>query len=59
VEEESAVLVIRVWREGDELRARLTEQTEHTEQRWEQRAAAGEDAILAAVRDWLHALTRQ
>lgn len=56
-DEHAAVLVIRVWRESGaepgDLRARLTETLDVDEPGWEERAAAGEEAILAAVRSWL------
>jgi len=59
LEESSAVLVIRAWHEpGTEpghVRARLTQTADADAPGWEQAAADGEDAILAAVRDWLHA----
>ena len=55
--ERAAVLVIRAWREpGSEpsdVRARLTQTQDADAPGWEERAAAGEEAILAAVRDWL------
>ena len=58
-EESAAVLVIRAWHEpGTEpggVRARLTQTPDTDAPGWEQIAAEGEDAILAAVRDWLHA----
>ena len=58
-EETSAVLVIRAWHEpGTEpgrIRARLTHTADADSPGWEQTAADGEDAILAAVRGWLHA----
>jgi hypothetical protein len=57
-EESAAVLVIRAWHEpGTEpgrVRARLTQTPDVAAPGWEQTAADGEDAILAAVRDWLH-----
>jgi hypothetical protein len=58
-EETAAVLVIRAWHEpgsepGD-VRARLTQTPDAGVPGWEQTAAEGEDAILAAVRDWLRA----
>jgi hypothetical protein len=56
-EQQAAVLVIRAWREDGDIRARIT-QTPDTEQPgFEQEAAAGEDAIVAAVRAWLRAFT--
>jgi hypothetical protein len=58
-EETAAVLVIRAWHEpGTEpgrIRARLTQTPDTNVSGWGQTAADGEDAILAAVRDWLHA----
>lgn len=54
-EETSAVLVIRVWHEPGGIRARLTHATDEGTRGWEQAAADGEDAILAAVREWLRA----
>jgi hypothetical protein len=58
-EETAAVLVIRAWHEpGTEpgrVRARLTQTPDADAPGWEQTAAEGEDAIVAAVRDWLHA----
>jgi len=54
--EQTAVLVIRAWRESDEpLRARLTETLDADEPGWEERGAEGEEAILAAVAAWLRA----
>lgn len=54
--EQTAVLVIRAWREADEpVRARLTETLDADEPGWEERGAEGEDAILAAVAAWLQA----
>ena len=58
-EETAAVLVIRAWHEpGTEpgrVRARLTQTADADTPGWEQDAADGEDAIVAAVRAWLHA----
>lgn len=55
-DEQTAVLVIRAWREADEpVRARLTETLDADEPGWEERGAEGEEAILAAVAAWLHA----
>lgn len=58
-EETAAVLVIRAWHEPgtapDSVRARLTQTADADAPGWEQTAAEGEDAILAAVRDWLRA----
>ncbi|HEY2311468.1 MAG TPA: hypothetical protein VGH46_10195 [Gaiellaceae bacterium] len=55
-DEQTAVLVIRAWREGaDSVRARLTETLDADEPGWEERGAEGEEAILAAVATWLHA----
>jgi hypothetical protein len=55
--EQAAVLVIRVWRESGaergDLRARLTRTPDASVPGWEESAAAGEEAILTAVRDWL------
>jgi hypothetical protein len=54
--EQTAVLVIRAWREADEpVRARLTETLDADKPGWEERAAEGEEAILAAVAAWLGA----
>ena len=51
--------MIRAWHEpGTEpghVRARLTQTPDTDAPGWEQAAADGEEAILAAVRDWLHA----
>jgi len=56
-EEQSAVLVIRAWVEpGAAIRARLTQTPDADEPGWEQSAAEGEDQILAAVAEWLHAV---
>ncbi len=56
-DDQAAVLVIRAWREDGDLRARIT-QTPDTEQPgFEQEAAAGEEAIVEAVRSWLRAFT--
>jgi hypothetical protein len=56
-DEHASVLVIRVWRESSaepaDLRARLTQTRDVSVPGWEESAAAGEDGILAAVRDWL------
>ena len=55
-DEQTAVLVIRVWREaGEAVRARLTETLDADEPGWEERGADGEEAILAAVAAWLRA----
>jgi hypothetical protein len=55
-DERTAVLVIRAWSEADDrVRARLTETLDADEPGWEERAAEGEEAILAAVADWLRA----
>lgn len=56
-EETSAVLVIRAWHEPGAagVRARLTQTADADAPGWEQAVADGEHAILAAVRDWLHA----
>lgn len=58
-EDSAAVLVIRAWHEpGTEpghIRARLTQTPDTDTPGFEQTAADGEDAILAAVRTWLHA----
>jgi len=60
-EERSAVLVIRAWQEAgdapDRVHARLTETRDADDQGWEQSAAEGEEAIVAAVRAWLRAFT--
>jgi hypothetical protein len=60
-EERSAVLVIRAWYEPGsppgQLRARLTQTPDADRPGWEQAAAAGEEEILAAVADWLHAFS--
>lgn len=57
-DEHAAVLVIRVWRESGaepgDMRARLTQTLDTDAAGWEERAAAGEEGILAAVRGWLH-----
>lgn len=53
-DERTAVLVIRAWREpGTGVRARLTRTVDADEPGWEERAAEGDEAILAAVADWL------
>ena len=58
-DDRSAALVIRAWHEPgappDEIRARLTQAPE-TEGHGshESTVALGEEAILAAVRSWLH-----
>jgi hypothetical protein len=55
-DEQTAVLVIRAWRDDDEpVRARLTETLDADEPGWEERGAEGEEAILAAVAAWLQA----
>jgi hypothetical protein len=58
-DDRSAVLVIRAWHEPGsdpvQVRARLTQTTDADTPGWEQASAAGEDAILAAVGDWLRA----
>jgi hypothetical protein len=55
-DERTAVLVIRAWREaGVEVRARLTQTLDADEPGWEERAVEGDEAILAAVADWLRA----
>lgn len=59
--ERSAVLVIRAWQEQDSssgpVRARLTQTPDSDLPGWEQRAAEGEEEILAAVRQWLEAFS--
>jgi len=55
-DERSAVLVIRVWREGSEaedLRARITHSADAETPASEQTVTASEDEIVAAVRAWL------
>ena len=56
-DEHASVLVIRVWRESGaepgDLRARLTQTRDVDEPGWEESAAAGEEAIVSAVRNWL------
>jgi len=56
-DEHASVLVIRVWRESGaepgDLRARLTQTRDVDEPGWEVSAAAGEEGILLAVRNWL------
>jgi hypothetical protein len=55
-EERSAVLVIRAWFEpGSDVRARLTQTPDADQPGWKQEAAEGDEAILEAVADWLHA----
>jgi hypothetical protein len=55
-DEQTAVLVIRAWREvGEPVRARLTETLDADEAGWDERGAEGEEAILAAVAAWLRA----
>lgn len=59
-DERTAVLVIRAWREaGAAVRARLIQTLDADEPRWEERAADGDESILAAVADWLHAFSRR
>jgi hypothetical protein len=56
-EERSAVLVIRAWIEsGSDVRARLTQTPDADQPGFEQEGAEGEEAILAAVADWLRAV---
>jgi hypothetical protein len=56
-DERTAVLVIRAWREGDAagapLLARLTRSDDADAPGREERVAAGEEAILALVAEWL------
>lgn len=55
-DEQTAVLVIRAWREaGEPVRARLTETLDADEPGWDERGAEGAEAILAAVAAWLRA----
>jgi hypothetical protein len=55
-EERWAILVIRAWVEpGSDVRARLTRTPDTDEPGFEQEAAEGDEAILAAVADWLRA----
>ena len=55
-DEQTAVLVIRAWREdGEPVRARLTETLDADQPGWEERGAEGDEAILAAVAAWLRA----
>jgi hypothetical protein len=52
-DERSAVLVIRIWREGpeaEELRARITHSTDVETAAREQTVAASEDEIVTVVR---------
>jgi hypothetical protein len=59
-DERTAVLVIRAWTEADDrVRARLTETVDADEPGWEERAAEGEDAIVAAVRAWLRSFAQR
>ena len=59
-DERTAVLVIRAWTEADDrVRARLTETVDADEPGWEERAAEGEDAIVAAVRAWLRSFAER
>jgi hypothetical protein len=57
----TAVLVIRAWFESgpgdDALRARITRTADVAAEAGVESAAATEDEILAAVRDWLDAFT--
>jgi hypothetical protein len=58
--EQTAVLVIRAWREADDpVRARLTETLDADEPGWDARGAEGEEAILAAVAAWLRAFAER
>jgi hypothetical protein len=61
-EERSAVLVIRAWREAGteraDVRARLTRTLDADGPGWEERVAAGEEAIVAAVDEWLRDFRR-
>ena len=53
-DERTAVLMIRAWTEADgRVRARLTETLDADEPGWDERAAEGEETILATVADWL------
>jgi len=57
---QSAVLVIRAWHEEGSppgaVRARLTQTREVGATGWDELAVEGEEAILAATREWLQAL---
>jgi hypothetical protein len=59
--ERSAVMVIRAWHEPgsapSQVRVRLTQTPDTGQPGWEQSAAEGEEEILAAVAEWLHAFT--
>lgn len=58
--ERTAVLVIRAWTEaGDRIRARVTETLDADEPGWDERAAEGEQAILAAVATWLRSFAER
>jgi len=56
-DEHASVLVIRVWHESGaepgDLRARLMQTRDVSKPGWEESAAAGEEGIFSAVRDWL------
>ena len=58
-DDRSAALVIRAWHEPgappEEIRARLTQTPDTAEPGREESVALGEDAIVDAVRRWLHA----
>lgn len=54
----TGVLVIRIWIEpdpGGEIRARITEAQGMTDGDWTSASAAGADAVVARVREWVEA----
>jgi hypothetical protein len=61
VAERSAVLVIRAWLDEEveeaEIRARITGSTETPSRDRIETAVAGEEALLAAVADWIRNFT--
>ena len=60
--ERSAVLVIRVWTEGDEakdLRARITQVVELSQRESSETVAGSRREIVAAVESWLDAFVSQ
>ena len=58
-DERTAVLVIRAWREDGRVVARLTQTSDADEPGREEHAAAGEQAILDAVAEWLRAFAQR
>jgi hypothetical protein len=55
-QERTAVLVIRVWSEGGELRARIVHTRDIGSATTVEGAAASVEEVLRAVEEWLHSV---